>query len=572
MHHKTLLAILSTFTLSLCDARVMAADHYVDPVAGTDAGDGSAEHPWRTLESVIAAGLIETQSWETLPYAEGTPLVTAHAGAPIKAGDTVWLRSGYHGEIAITNAYNTTPITLAAQAGQTPTARFVHLRSVGGWIVRGLSVSPSYAAVYAPTTLVTVEDHDWTGPSSNVVIDHCELFSVADTSSWTLEDWNALPCDGIRIDGDDCTVRDTTLHNVDFGISVSGTDALITHNTVQGFAGDGMRGLGDRGTFEYNTIVGCYDVNDNHDDGFQSWSAGPDGIGSGEVTGVTLRGNTFINTADADQPFQGPLQGIGCFDGAYVDWVIENNVVIVDHYHGITLMGARNSRIVNNTVVDLNDTDPGPAWIMVSPHKDGWPSTGCVVRNNLTTALNVPDGQGVSVDGNIVFDDVDSHFVDFAGRDLHLRETSSAIDTALADLAPAFDLDGVSRPQGAAFDVGAYEFRVDEPGADTGSDGGADAGTEPPADASSADADDLGLPPMEDAAAGGDLGLEPTVDATDNDAAPTDLGSTPQADGSGAEPSSCSCAVIGTPTKQRSAPWVLTLLVLVILARRPGRP
>ena len=74
------------------------------------------------------------------------------------------------------------------------------------------------------------------------------------------------------------------------------------------------------------------------------------------------------------QPHRGALQGIGCFDGMFVDWIIENNVIIVDHYHGITLGGARGCRIVNNTVIDWTrwlracfpttraaDCRPGPA-------------------------------------------------------------------------------------------------------------------------------------------------------------------------------------------------------------------
>ena len=46
---------------------------------------------------------------------------------------------------------------------------------------------------------------------------------------------------------------------------------------------------------------------------------------------MVLRGNTIINYEDPGQPHRGTLQGIGCFDGMFVDWVIENNVVIVDH-------------------------------------------------------------------------------------------------------------------------------------------------------------------------------------------------------------------------------------------------
>jgi hypothetical protein len=64
-------------------------------------------------------------------------------------------------------------------------------------------------------------------------------------------------------------------------------------------------------------------------------------------------------------------------------WVVENNVVLTDHWHGISFYGARNLRIVNNAV------DPGPPWIMVTAHKGGTPSRDTLVRNNLTTDLSV---------------------------------------------------------------------------------------------------------------------------------------------------------------------------------------
>ena len=49
-----------------------------------------------------------------------------------------------------------------------------------------------------------------------------------------------------------------------------------------------------------------------------------------------LRGNLFINFENPNQPLKGTLQGIGCFDGFFVDWVVENNVVVTNHWHGIS--------------------------------------------------------------------------------------------------------------------------------------------------------------------------------------------------------------------------------------------
>jgi hypothetical protein len=251
----------------------------------------------------------------------------------------------------------------------------------------------------------------------------------------------------------------TRFLNVRHGIIVEteGENNLIEGNVVENFSGDGMRGLGNYNRFEYNTVMNCYDVDDNHDDGFQSYSRGPSGVGTGTVYGIELRGNTIINYLDPDQPLRGTLQGIGCFDGMFEDWVVENNVIITDHWHGITLLGATNCRIINNTVVDRNSASPGPPWISIEKDKDGTLSTGNSIRNNLTTSMNNDGGIGV-VEYNITVGNYDTYFVDYANLDLRLKEGCPAIDAGTGTDAPSIDIDGNIRPQGGGWDVGAYEF------------------------------------------------------------------------------------------------------------------
>jgi hypothetical protein len=269
-----------------------------------------------------------------------------------------------------------------------------------------------------------------------------------------------LAASGVGVGAARITVRANRVRNVRFGISVSGAQALIQGNLVDGFSADGLRGLGDDGVFEFNRVQNNY-VNDppdaNHDDGFQSWSVGPGGVGTGVVRGVVLRSNVFVNAANPAHPLRSTMQAIGCFDGFFVNWVVENNVVITDHWHGISFLGMRDSRIVNNTVIDLDQASPGPPWIMVAPHKDGRPSENVVVRNNLATDYSLA-GTNVVADHNVEFTNAGAATLFVAPPfDLRLRTASPALDAGSAALAPLFDVEGLRRPQGPAVDLGAYE-------------------------------------------------------------------------------------------------------------------
>jgi hypothetical protein len=451
-------SIVSEDALLTVNAATRRNQHYVDPVAGSDTGNGSASHPWKTLQDVVDHR-VETRTWKgPLPYTAGQQLVPVNAGAPVQPGDTIWLLTGDHGALVIQSAYNAAPVTLAAQDGHTPRFSRILVQSSQHWILRGLSVSPTYGSVYSAATMVTIENHSWRGPASDICLDGCQIFSVPDEQVWTSPtDWDTKAASAVNASGDRVTVRGCRIRNTDFGIAMTGKGAWVVGNTVDGFAGDGLRGLGDDGVFEYNVIKNRRDVNDNHPDGFQSWSVGPGGVGTGVVRNIVLRGNVFIAYEHAGIPFAGTLQGIGCFDGIYENWVVENNVVLTDHWHGISFYGARNVRIVNNTVLDLNAVSPGPPWIMVTDHKLGEPSRNCLVRNNLTTDLSV-SGVDNAVDHNQLLPlNATHYFLDLQNLDVHLAAGSPALDQGSAVQAPLLDAEGQPRPQGGGFDLGAYE-------------------------------------------------------------------------------------------------------------------
>ncbi|MCA9618855.1 MAG: right-handed parallel beta-helix repeat-containing protein [Myxococcales bacterium] len=445
---KQLASIIVAALTTSASSAAWAADFYVDPQAGSPSGNGSASSPWQTIEQMVSAGLF---------------------GTAIQAGDTVHLKSGYHGYLNLTSGSYDPPITIVAATGETPQLRRVRFTNTSGWVLSGVAVSPSFAP--SPTTGTMV---DIAGGTSKVTVEHCDVFSVVDASGWTESDWMNVASNGFAIGGTDNVVRGNVVTNVRFGISATGDGALVEHNQVINFSADGMRGLGDDETFQYNLVKNSY-VSDppdgNHDDGFQSWSTGPNGPGSGVVTGMVLRGNVFIDHEDPNQPMKGSMQGIGCFDGMFQGWVVENNVVITNHWHGISLYGAIDSRIVNNTVIDSNPGQPGPPWILVNPHKNNTPSQNVVVRNNLATDYSL-SGINVTEDHNVTLamGDFDSYFVDAAHWDLRLLPTAPAVDAGSSDLAPALDADEIPRPQGAAIDLGAYEWH--DPSVGPGGAGG----------------------------------------------------------------------------------------------------
>ncbi len=424
-----LIGITGVLTLT---SAAMAATYIVDPRVGSTTGDGSAEHPWGTLESVMNM----KRAWQ--------------------AGDVLMLRTGQHGRPIVRGSIDDGEVTIQAQDGQKPRVGSMAFKAAAHWTVSGLIITPEGAPKpkSKPVALVVIA-----GDCHDITVQHCDLSSAPTSAGWTETDWLGRSVNGINSAGPMTTIANNTLRNVRFGISISRTadHSVVSHNVIADFMSDGLRGLADDCLFEANLVENCYKIDDNHDDGFQSWSGGADGVkvGGGVVKRVTLRGNTFISYTDPAQPFKAAMQGIGCFDGMFEGWVVENNLVVTDMWHGIAFYGARNCRIVNNTVIkNPIDAAPRTPWILISPHKHGAASTGNLVRNNLASTLRVPADVG-TVDHNLEVHDPAAVFIDYPKFDFHLKPGGAAVNAGSDQDAPAVDHDGNRRI--GAYDVGAYE-------------------------------------------------------------------------------------------------------------------
>jgi len=297
---------------------------YLDPVAGLPTNAGTIDAPWPGLAAAIEAGLIAT----------------------VADGKTLVLLDGEHGNARFEGDH-AVAVTIRAAPGANPHLGRLELRRGRGWHLRGLTVSPAFSAMPYAGNIVSLGE---SGTSSDLVLEDSVVYTVADASAWTIADWMGANS-GILLgrNGTGLAVRKTHVYNVRFGIAITSFDSTVEGSLVNDFSGDGIRVTRDGGvvtdTVIKNVHVSDADGDANHDDAIQCFLFN---VGTGTVKDVTLRGNAIVNYDGVRGPFATNFQGIGFFDGPLVNFMVEDNVVFVDHYHGVSLYDAQGSRIVNN--------------------------------------------------------------------------------------------------------------------------------------------------------------------------------------------------------------------------------
>ena len=174
-----------------------------------------------------------------------------------------------------------------------------------------------------------------------------------------------------------------------------------------------------------------------------------DGVADNNVVRNTISRNNSLQ----DLSQAGILLGSGTGNVAY-------NNIVYSHPNGIVVgYNAVNALVYNNTV--YNQTNYG---IDIKVE-----STGTLVRNNILylnpTPINNVGGAGTTVSNNST---ANPNFVNPSGSppNFHLQATSTAaldlgFSTAPLTAVVTTDYDGVARPQGSAYDIGAYELATD---------------------------------------------------------------------------------------------------------------
>jgi len=82
--------------------------------------------------------------------------------------------------------------------------------------------------------------------------------------------------------------------------------------------------------------------------------------------------------------------------------------------------------------------------------------SGARVENNLSTnAISAPSVSGATFNGNLP--SATPNLLNPSGFDFHLQAASPAIGAGLTTAQVTNDFEGVCRPQGAGYDIGAFE-------------------------------------------------------------------------------------------------------------------
>ncbi len=451
MHERRIVLhawLRATVGLAILAPGAGAATYYVAE-NGSDGAPGTLAAPWRTIQRAANA---------------------------VAAGDTVYVRTGTYAErvVMVSSGAPGAEITFAAYPGEVPVidgtgvampdalSGLLHVEGIGYVHVRGLRVQN--VGPYRENAGILLDT------AHHVVLEHNSTYNTASSGIGV---WNS---DNVTVDGND----------VALACNDGQQEAITIGNTS------------------------AYEVKNNavHDGGPGTWGGEgicvKDGSRSGRVFGNhVFRLNRlgiyvdaeFRHTYDADvygNLVHDTTDGIvlGTEAGALLENVrVHDNVVYGTRYRGLLVYDAglpvahpmKDLWLVNNTLRENGTSGWGGGIAVDNPD-----ATGVVVLDNVASqntsfqvlvGLTMPP-TAVTVDHNLIdgfrgdpegetrgtnYVEGDPLFAGAGAHDFHLLPGSPAIDAGAPTTVSTHDYDGVPRPQGAAPDMGAFEYAVPAP-------------------------------------------------------------------------------------------------------------
>ncbi|GEM_PF-1322842 len=536
---------LAAVVVSMTFPAVAFAETYHVSTNGNDSNPGSSASPWRTIQkaaNTMAAG-------DTVTVEAGTYDERVHVDASGESGSPMTFEAS---GTVVTRGFTVEADHIVIDGFEVTDTEDDGTDGVGIYLMGSFNeVRGSYIHHVARQGLIVEEDSNVVKGTTIVRAGHCGIWlrgtnhlidgvDISDTIQYP-EKWANPPdwidADGIVIDGRGLVIRNSYIHDI---------YALDPQN------------------------------DDPHIDCFQV-------AGNAEGIDIVIENNVLSIPSTDIRCYQVTMQS-----GDVSNWTFRNNV-IHNMCRGLNLWGSSDMKIINNTwyniekrAVELHDV------------------SGAVIKNNIfyEVASGAPY---VSVDGadesgignNLVYggdgdftDDIhdeDPQFVDVDAQNFHLQVTSPAIDRGVTLAEVPEDHDGVPRPWGRSYDIGAYEYtdmppsgeseggessggsgEVDSAGEDSGGDEDTSSSTSSATTDSATASAGTNEPGMDDAGTGPEATTSPTEgESSDADSGLTTVSTTlPQMDEDG---SACTCTTRASGTG--AGPWFM-LSFLAGWARR----
>jgi len=407
----------AVFLFALTASATHAATYYV-ATNGSDGNPGTLSRPWKTIQ---------------------------HAADRVAAGDTISVRAGnYAGANFETSGTASRPITLQAYAGETPVINADNRTTPDGINLEGAS--------YMTVKGFTINGRTRAGIRAVT----CNHVTIRDNRTDQNGSWGIFTgfCDDLLIDHN---VASHSVRQHGIYVSNSGDRPVIRRNTVWGNSGAGIHMNGDV-TQGGDGIISNALVEDNII--YSNGATGGSGINCDGVQNSIIRNNLlYDNHASGISLFQddggGPSSG---------NKILNNTVIVASNGRWALNFqnAARNTTLANNILYNLGSYR---GVVDVSPDSlPGLASDYNAVMNRFTT----DDGDSIltlaqwrartGLDAHSFVATPAQLFVDATHNDYRLSPTSPAVDhgASLADVTD--DLVGTLRPQGAYYDIGAYEY------------------------------------------------------------------------------------------------------------------
>ncbi len=505
-------------SLLLVSSQAHATNYFIDNVAGSDANAGTSEgSAWQSIEPLEETTLHPGD--RVLFKAGGTfPVTNRFAVDGWDPG--IWPQadsSGVEGNPVTFTSYGTGPMPIITNLNDAEGSNGITLRA--SWVViDGLAFwRVHHSAIEVEST------------ASHVTVQNCEMNQVG--SAVTVYGEHVLVTHNYFHDGK--MIHITEGGDDDYGangVVVSGSYLEISYNRAFDLK-DYCPDFGDDGGF-IELYGGFHDVNVHHNIVSETGGFVEGGSGHNEAQDrLTFAYNVSINNGDLS--------------------VLHNGG---NHFAAVFT----NVLFINNTVIDTTGS-PTQVWFSSeataaqATYRNNifWQPAGRVFQNAGTIGHDHNIfASGVNVGVTMSGDEHagDPGFVDRAALDLHLAESSIAVDVGTATVF-ATDFDGTAVPTGGGVDIGAFEYNPGGPPMDGGV-GMLDAS---PIDWGTP-ASDAGTTPSDGGVGGSDMGSF----ASDAGSAPLDGGG----GGSGAAPVS-GCTVDAAGASRAGATGAFAMLIAI---------